>query len=104
MAMDKQRSWNVGYWVVAILALLALQSWWQATQRIEVVPYSEFEKSLKDGKVSEVVITDQAVTGQLKTPEGRKTAIAYLSGPEPLLDSGTTISRRRSAVSRRRLT
>ena len=76
MAMDKQRTWNVGYWLVAVLALLAVQSWWQTTQRTEVVPYSEFERFLADGKVSEVVVSDQTMIGQLKTPEGRKTAIA----------------------------
>ncbi|HEY9065404.1 MAG TPA: ATP-dependent zinc metalloprotease FtsH [Burkholderiaceae bacterium] len=70
-----QHTWNVGYWVIALLAVMWLQSWWQASSQLEPVPYSEFERQLADGKVAEVVITDQLLTGRLKMPDGSKRAI-----------------------------
>ncbi|HXF45572.1 MAG TPA: ATP-dependent zinc metalloprotease FtsH [Burkholderiaceae bacterium] len=73
--MDKQQTWNVGYWLVAFAMLLLLQSWWQSAAQLEPVPYSEFERYLAEGKVAEVIVADQTITGRLKEPEGRKTAI-----------------------------
>jgi len=74
--VNKQQSWNLWYWVFALVALLALQNWYQSAQQVELVPYSEFERALAEGRVSEVVVRDQIVIGTLKTPEDRKTAIA----------------------------
>ncbi|HMO47451.1 MAG TPA: ATP-dependent zinc metalloprotease FtsH [Rubrivivax sp.] len=71
---DPKTQWNVGYWMLALLALLALQSLWQA-RTIEPVPYSEFEKELAAGRISEVVIGDTTITGKLKTPDRGKTVI-----------------------------
>jgi len=71
---DPKTQWNVGYWLLALFALFTLQSIWQA-RTVEPVPYSEFEKALAAGRVSEVVIGDTTITGKLKTPEGGKTVI-----------------------------
>jgi len=73
--MAPKTQWNVGYWLLAMFALLALQNLWQVS-RVEPVPYSEFEKALAEGRVAEVVVNDRTVTGKLKTPEANgKTAI-----------------------------
>lgn len=66
--------WNVGYWLLALLLLLVLQNFWQAS-KVEPVPFSEFEKALADGRVSEVVIGDTLVTGKLHVPDQGKTLI-----------------------------
>jgi cell division protease FtsH len=71
---DPKTQWNVGYWLLALMALLMLQNLWQA-RTIEPVPYSEFEKALAEGRVSEVVIGETTVTGKLKSPDGNKTVI-----------------------------
>jgi len=73
--MEKKHAWNVGYWMLAILAVLWAQNLWQSAVRVEPVPYSDFEKALADGKIDSVVIGEQTITGHLKTPEGRKTAL-----------------------------
>ncbi|HEX6019043.1 MAG TPA: ATP-dependent zinc metalloprotease FtsH [Burkholderiaceae bacterium] len=73
--MEKKHAWNIGYWMLAILAVLWAQSLWQSAVRVEPVPYSDFEKALADGKIDSVVIGEQTITGHLKTPEGRKTAL-----------------------------
>jgi len=76
MKPDPKTQWNVGYWLLALLALLSLQSLWQAQSQVEAVPYSAFEKALAEGRVSEVVVRDSTVTGKLKDPDpGGKTVI-----------------------------
>jgi cell division protease FtsH len=72
---DPGTGWNVGYWLLALVALFALQSVWQA-RGVEAVPYSEFERALAEGRVSDVVVGETTITGRLKTAEpGGKTVI-----------------------------
>jgi cell division protease FtsH len=73
--MDRKLSWNLGYWLVALLLLMFVQSLWQGYTQVEAVPYSEFEKALAEGRVDSVTITDQTLTGHLKTPDGRRTTL-----------------------------
>jgi cell division protease FtsH len=81
--MERQTRFNIGYLLFAVLAILALQQWWQRAQTIEVLPYSEFEKLLAEHKIDEVVISDQRITGKLTTKQGGKTvAVANLVPPD----------------------
>ncbi len=73
--MDKKQTWNAVYWIVAMLLLLMLQSYWQGAARTEPVPYSEFEQALADGRIQSVTISDHVITGKLKTPDGSKTTL-----------------------------
>jgi cell division protease FtsH len=75
MKRDPKMQWNLGYWVLAILAFLVLQNAWQARKAVEAVPYSEFEKALADGRLAEVVVGETTITGRLKSPEAGKTTI-----------------------------
>ena len=82
--MDRATRLNIAYAVIAVAAVLALQSWWQAAGHVEAVPYSQFEQALADGRVAEVVITDTEVRGQLKKPDdkGRREIVAERVEPE----------------------
>ena len=81
--MERKTQFNLAYLLFALLAMFALQQWWQRAQTIEVVPYSEFEKLLADKKVAEVIVSDQHITGKLKTPEnGKSVVVANLVPPE----------------------
>jgi cell division protease FtsH len=97
MAMETQTRFNLLYFLFAMVALLLLQQWWQAAQTIEVLPYSEFEKLLAEGRIAEVTVTERHVTGKLKSPEGRKsTVVANRVEPdlaERLAKSGVPYSR-----------
>src|SRR5574337_201920 len=73
--MDNKKTWNIVYWIAAMFLLLAVQSLWQNASKIEPVPYSEFEKSLADGKIASVTISDHTITGVLKVPQGSKTTL-----------------------------
>ena len=82
--MEKKNQWNTGYWIVALLLLLSLQSYWQTAKTVEPVPYSEFEKVLAEGRVAEVLVSDRTVTGRLKSPDsrGKTTIVATRVEPE----------------------
>jgi len=58
------------------MLLLLFQEMLQAYRSVETVPYSAFEQALAQGKVAEVTIGEQVITGKLKAPEGRTIAIA----------------------------
>jgi cell division protease FtsH len=85
MNPDPKLRWNVGYWVVAALVLLWIQSVWQASRSIEPVPYSQFEKALADGRVADVTIGDTTITGRLKTPEANGKSVIVATRVEPAL-------------------
>ena len=80
------RDWrfNIGYALFALIAILILHRMWDIRQQTEVVPYSEFANLLREDKISEVVVGDQAVRAILKepTPDGRKQVLAVRVEPD----------------------
>lgn len=81
--MEKKNQWNTGYWIVALLLLLSLQSYWQTAKTVEPVPYSEFEKALAEGRVAEVLVSDRTVAGRLKSPDSRGKTTIVATRVEP---------------------
>ena len=81
--MEKKNQWNTGYWIVAFLLLLSLQSYWQTAKTVEPVPYSEFEKALAEVRVAEVLVSDRTVTGRLKSPDSRGKTTIVATRVEP---------------------
>lgn len=81
--MEKKNQWNTGYWIVALLLLLSLQSYWQTAKTVEPVPYSEFEKALAEGRAAEVLVSDRTVTGRLKSPDSRGKTTIVATRVEP---------------------
>ncbi|HET7297290.1 MAG TPA: ATP-dependent zinc metalloprotease FtsH [Burkholderiales bacterium] len=74
--MEKRTQFNIGYLLFAFFAVVIVQQWWQQAQTVEVVPYSEFERLLAEDKISEVVVSENRITGKLKAPENGKTVAA----------------------------
>ena len=64
--MEKQSRLNLWYFVAAFFGLLLVQGLWSQSGHESTIPYSEFESYLKDGKISEVVISSQYIRGTLK--------------------------------------
>lgn len=81
--MDKQQTWNLGYWLIALLLLLLLQDWWQAASSVQPVPYSEFEQALKEGRVTEVLVGDKVLTGKLRSPDAKGKTVIVANRVEP---------------------
>ncbi|MBL8532885.1 MAG: ATP-dependent zinc metalloprotease FtsH [Betaproteobacteria bacterium] len=82
---DRKLHWNAGYWLLALAAILTLQSLWQAQRTVEPVPYSEFEKALAQGRVAEITIGENTVTGKLKSPDGSGKTMIVATRVEPAL-------------------
>ena len=81
--MQKHTQVNIAYLVFAFFAIMLVQQWWHQVQTVEVVPYSQFEKLLQESKLSEVVVSDQTITGMLKSPQGGKnTVVANIVQPQ----------------------
>ncbi|MFN7087527.1 MAG: ATP-dependent zinc metalloprotease FtsH [Burkholderiales bacterium] len=81
--MEQKTQWNMIYWFVAAFLLLLLQDWWQAARTVEPVPYSEFEQALQDGRVAEVLVSDKALTGKLKSPDAKGKTVIVATRVEP---------------------
>ncbi len=68
--MEKQTEFNLWYLMVALLAVLLLQSLLFSGPQVEPIPYSQFLELLEERKVEKVVISDQFITGEYQTPTG----------------------------------
>src|SRR5260221_6758492 len=80
----KEAQWNVGYLIFAITTLVLVQSWWGQARLTEVVPYSEFERALEEGRLARVVVTERDIVGYLKEPseQGKRVLAANLVEPD----------------------
>jgi len=47
--------------------------------------YIEFERALREGRVAEVLVGDQTITGRLKSPDARGKAVIVANRVEPAL-------------------
>ena len=72
MPVNKKVSFSIWYVVLAIIAIVLVHDFIVATQKLEELPYSEFRTFVAAGKVAEVSVTQQRVTGKLKPEEGSK--------------------------------
>jgi cell division protease FtsH len=64
--MDKKAQLHTWYFVVAILGVFALQYFLAQYLAVEILPYSEFQKILREGKVAEVTVTENYIHGTLR--------------------------------------
>ncbi len=74
-ALDKKQTWNLGYWAIALALLLVLQNLWQYASHAQVVPYSEFENALGEGRIDNITVSEKTLVGQLKAADGNKTTL-----------------------------
>ena len=72
--MQKKLQFSLWYFVFALLAVFTLHDLWVQVRSVEPVPYSEFQRMVKAGEVSEIAITENAIQGTLKKPleDGRQ--------------------------------
>ncbi len=66
--MKQQAQFHVSYWFVAILGFILIQNLLDTQQQVARIPYSEFEQSLKDGRISSLEISDHQIEGELRQP------------------------------------
>jgi len=68
--MKKEYKFSLFYILLAVWAVLLIQSYLASMMSSQVIPYSQFLRLLKDGKVSEVAITANRIEGKMKV-EGK---------------------------------
>ena len=71
--MEKKTEFHLWYFVVAFAAILLFQAWWQQSQTVETIPYSQFQALVGGGNVSDVKVSPSRITGTFSSPEDGKT-------------------------------
>ena len=86
--MDKKVTWNTWYIIAAVLGVLFIQQVWSEYNRVEVLPYSEFQKQLKAGRVEEIRIGQNYIQGLFKADgsAGRQQFVTIRVDPELATD------------------
>ncbi len=65
--VNKQTQINLGYVILAMMGIFLFQQWLISSMtESRTVPFSQFEQYLKEGRITDVVIGDQYLTGKLK--------------------------------------
>src|SRR5574341_1499981 len=69
--MEKKRQdFSIAYFIVA-LAVIFFAQYLMLAKQIETISYSQFKTLLRGGQVTDIVVRDKTITGQIK-PEGLK--------------------------------
>lgn len=69
METNRKTQFNIWYWIIAFLAVMAIQYIYVATQQVAQIPYSQFETLLRDGKIAEVQVSDRFIQGRFTEPQ-----------------------------------
>jgi len=67
--MNRKISFSIWYVILAIWAVILVHDFIDALHKVEELPYSQFKTLVAAGKVAEVSVSGQILTGKLK-PEG----------------------------------
>ena len=71
--VNKKTRFHLSYVLLALMGVLVLHEMWVASSGVETIPYSDFQRLLRDQKVASVVISEHAIEGVLKAPDNGKT-------------------------------
>jgi len=66
--VDSKTKFNAWYWVIFAVGLLLFQYFISLAEQVTEIPYSEFETSLKEGRIAEVAVSDNYLQGTFKNP------------------------------------
>ena len=71
--MEKQHKFSIWYVLIGVWAVLILHNFIIQMFAVERLPYSAFVKSLKEGKIVEVAITEDRIQGKIReTKDGQE--------------------------------
>ena len=68
----KKTGFNLAYVLIAALGVLALQDWYIRSQAVATIPYSEFQKLVREDKVARVEVSADRISGEYKQDVGGK--------------------------------
>jgi cell division protease FtsH len=81
----RKRQIMIWYTMAAVIGMLALQYFLLSYSQIETIPYSEFERLLKDGKITEVTVGADTIEGTLNEPLPSGKRLFYTVRVDPQL-------------------
>ncbi len=83
--MDNKQKYNVIFAIFAAFGILIVHELWVQQQTVEPVPYSELEAQLQQGKVAELSIRENFISGTLKEPDAKGKKIIVANRVDPKL-------------------
>ncbi len=66
----KKTHFTIWYFVIAFLIILLVQNYLVTRKTEDVIPYSEFKDSLRTGKIKDLTITQESISGERETEKG----------------------------------
>ena len=66
----KKAHFTIWYFVIAFLIILLVQNYIVTRKTEDVIPYSEFKESLRTGKIKDLTITQESISGERETEKG----------------------------------
>lgn len=66
----KKTHFTIWYFVIAFLLILLIQNYFVMKKTEDVIPYSEFKETLRDGKIRDLTITQESISGERETEKG----------------------------------
>jgi len=94
---SRKQAVTIAYFVAASIGMLALQWVLATTNTVDTIPYSEFERQVAQGNVTEVSVGQDSIQGKLKDklPSGKQAFVtARVDAPlaEKLAQKGVVVS------------
>ncbi len=79
----KKTNFTIWYFVIAFLIILLVQNYFVTKGAEDVIPYSEFKEALRTGRIKELTITLETITGEWTTEKGiRKFQTVRVEDPD----------------------
>ena len=83
----KKTHFTIWYFLIAFLIIVLIQNYFMAKKTEEVIPYSEFKEAVHEGKVRDVTITDESISGLRETGKGpRRFQTVRVADPDLVKD------------------
>jgi cell division protease FtsH len=69
----KKTSFHLAYVLLAAFGVMLFQDWWTRSQAVATIPYSEFQKLVREDKIETVLVAGERLTGEYRQPiDGKK--------------------------------
>jgi cell division protease FtsH len=71
--LQQRPRFHFAYLLFALLGVILIHDAWVSMRQVERIPYSEFQKLVEEGRVSEVVVQGDVIRGEFKEAQDGKT-------------------------------
>lgn len=69
--MEKKHKFSIWYVLIGIWVVFITQSYIASVFAVKTIPYSQFMNSLKQGKVTEIAVSQDEIQGKMKDAQGK---------------------------------